>query len=154
MEKFLSAAAGFLRTWGIPIPEGLVARAYHMSRVGVVGLIGFTIQTSTFEIVGMYLGLLRPSTAALLGGEIAVLVGFALNNHFNFPDRATPLYKRLFRFHTVVAGSLFIQWSMVRLAELYFPDTPLMLRAFYFAGIALGFLSNYIGYTLWVWRHR
>lgn len=154
MEKLLLTIANALRSRGIPISDSLVAHAYHMSRVGAVGLIGFTIQTSTFELLGMYLGLLRPSTAALLGGEIAVLVGFALNNHFNFPDRATPLYKRLMRFHTVVAGSLFIQWSMVRLAEIYFPDTPLMLRAFYFAGIALGFLSNYIGYTLWVWRHR
>lgn len=129
-------------------------RLLHMARVGTVGLVGLTVQTTIFELFGLHWELLRPSTAALLGGEIAVLLGFTLNNHFNFPDRATPLYKRLFRFHTVVAGSLFIQWFLVRLAELYFPDAPLMLRVAYAIGIGLGFLSNYIGYTLWVWRHR
>ena len=134
------------------LPHG--DRLLHMTRVGAVGLVGLIVQTSIFEIVGIQLDLLRPSTAALIGGEIAVLLGFMLNNHFNFPDRVTPLYLRLIRFHTVVAGSLFIQWLLVRIAEMYFPDAPLMLRAAYFTGILLGFLSNYIGYTLWVWRRH
>lgn len=129
-------------------------RLFHMIRVGTVGLVGLTVQTSIFELFGLHWELIRPSTAALIGGEIAVLLGFALNNHFNFPDRATPLHKRLIRFHTVVAGSLFIQWFLVFLAEMYFPGTTIALRIAYFIGIGLGFLSNYIGYTLWVWRHH
>lgn len=127
-------------------------RIIHMARVACVGGIGFVVQTSIFEIVGIQLELLRPSTAALLGGEIAVLLGFVLNNHFNFPDRTVPVHTRLLRFHTVVLGSLFLQWLFVRLAEIYFPGSTMMLRAAYLCGIGLGFLSNYIGYTLWVWR--
>ncbi len=123
----------------------------RMARVGLVGLCGFVIQTSIFEIIGIQFELLRPSTAALVGGEIAILVGFALNNRYNFSERTLPVQTRLLRFHTVVAGSLFLQWLFVRLAEHYFGD-PMMIRLAYLCGITLGFLSNYIGYTLWVWR--
>src|SRR3989344_4676190 len=128
-------------------------RMLHMAHVGSVGLVGLIVQTSIFEIVGIRLDLLRPSTAALIGGEIAVLLGFTLNNRYNFPDRATPLYMRLARFHTLVAGSLPLQWPFVRLALIFFFGTTSTLRIAYLCGILLGFLSNYIGYTLWVWRH-
>lgn len=152
MEKLVIAGIRFARSCGIPISESLATRFYHVSRVGLVGLVGFVVQTSFFEAVGIQLELLRPSTATLIGGEIAVLLGFTLNNHFNFPDRTHPTYIRLFRFHTVVVGSLFLQWLFVFLAELYFPESTAMLRAAYLCGIVLGFLSNYVGYTLWVWR--
>lgn len=152
MEKLTGICVGVARALGIPISDNFATRFYHMSRVGLVGLVGFVVQTSFFEVIGIQLELLRPSTATLIGGEIAVLLGFALNNHFNFPDRTHPTHIRLFRFHTVVAGSLFLQWLFVFLAEIYFPESTMALRIAYLCGIGLGFLSNYIGYTLWVWR--
>lgn len=127
-------------------------RLEHLARVGVVGAIGLIVQTSIFELLGIQFEILRPSTAALIGGEIAVLLGFTLNNRYNFTEHTASTHVRLIKFHTVVAGSLFLQWLFVRLAEHYFGDSTLLIRLAYASGVALGFLSNYIGYTLWVWK--
>ncbi len=44
-------------------------RIIHMARVACVGGIGFVVQTSIFEIVGIQLELLRPSTAHSLAAK-------------------------------------------------------------------------------------
>lgn len=121
-------------------------------RVACVGLVGFTIQALFFEILGIRLGIMKASTAALIGGEIGIVTNFFLNNHFNFtPHPEDQLRKRLFRFHAVVLGSLIIQYACVRFAE-ETSDSLLLLRGAYAIGILLGFVSNYIGYHLFVWK--
>lgn len=121
-------------------------------RVACVGLVGFSIQALSFEFLGIQWGIMRPSTAALIGGEIGIIVNFFLNNRFNFtPHTEDRLAKRLFRFHAVVLGSLLIQYACVRFAETT-SDDLILLRVAYVIGIALGFVSNYIGYSLFVWK--
>ncbi len=127
----------------------------RLLRVLFVGGVGFTIQTAFFELLSVYSGLLSPSTATLVGGEVGVLCNFYINNRFSFTDReprTIPLNIRLLRFHIVVSGSLFIQWLFLFLTERATSDL-FFIHSAYFAGVVVGFVSNYVGYYFWVWRH-
>lgn len=127
-------------------------RVRHILRVGLVGASGFVIQTSIFETIGIQLEILKPSTAALIGGEIAILSNFILNNRFNFTNKTeNSIWTRLAKFHAVVSFSLIIQWTCVRIAESS-TDNDMHLRLAYAAGVLIGFVVNYLGYTLFVWR--
>jgi putative flippase GtrA len=129
-------------------------RNSRLFRVAVFGGTGVVVQTILFEVVGIWLGLLRPSLATLLGGECGVLTSFLLNNRFSFNDRVhAPLLYRLARYHVVVSGSLFIQWLSVFGAEMA-TDNIWVLRGAYIFGIGVGFILNYTGYRLWVWKHH
>lgn len=139
-----------LETWVRTLPHG--EHLLRIFRVACVGLVGFSIQALFFEILGIQLEIMKASTAALIGGEIGIVTNFFLNNHFNFtPHPEDPLSRRLFRFHAVVLGSLIIQYVCVRFAE-ETSDDLMLLRAAYAVGILLGFVSNYIGYHLFVWK--
>lgn len=154
MEKLFLFAGNVLRSLGIPVPESLLARAHHISRVGLVGLTCFVIQSALFELLGIRFEIVQASTATLIGGEVAVLTGFTLNNHFNFKGRSVdPLWRRLLVFHLVVSGSLFTQWALVSLAESFTSGTPMILRGAFLLGVGIGFVFNYVGYHLFVWRH-
>jgi putative flippase GtrA len=123
-------------------------------RIFIIGGIGVLLQTLVFEALGVYLGIVSLSTAAVAGGELGVLANFSLNERFSFPDRIAhtdSLLPRLMRFHMIVAGSLFIQWALLFFAE-HHTQNILLLHAAYLGGIVLGFISNYIGYHLFVWR--
>lgn len=129
-------------------------REWRLVRVVGIGAMGFVIQTVLFELLGMYLNVISPSTAVILGGEMAVLSNFFLNGKFSFRDRAggTNFWIRLLRFHVVSAGSILIQWLLVRGAELAASNSPSVIWLAYIVGIVLGLLSNYAGYYFWVWR--
>ncbi|MES2203246.1 MAG: GtrA family protein [Patescibacteria group bacterium] len=132
-------------------------RLYHsrLVRTLFVGAIAVVVQTSIFEAAAVWLGLVSPSTAVLLGGECGILTNFFINNRISFADRRAEgvLLNRLLRFHLVVAGSVFIQWLFVFGAE-HWSSSLLVLHAAYAAGIVIGFVWNYTWYTLWVWRHH
>lgn len=123
-------------------------------RVAFFGSIALVAQTIVFEVVGIWLELLRPSLATLLGAEFGIMTSFLLNNRYSFNDRShAPLLTRLMRFHLVVSGSVFIQWLFVFSAESA-TSNLWIIHAAYAAGVAVGFISNYTGYRLWVWRHH
>jgi len=124
----------------------------RLFRVGVIGIIGLIIQTTIFEVLGIYLGIVSASTAAIIGGEVAILTNFTLNHRFSFGDRRTGnLLARLLRFHTVVAGSLLLQWLFIFTTE-QFTNDVVFIHLAYFAGVGLGFLTNYAGYHFFVWK--
>lgn len=140
MEKLLTLAHSIMRS--------------RLFRVAFIGGIGVCVQTVVFETLGIWLGILRPSLATLLGAELGVITNFILNNRFSFNDRFhAPLMTRLLRFHLVVSGSLFIQWLCLFATE-SFTSHPWILNGAYVAGILIGFISNYTGYRLWVWKHH
>lgn len=140
MEKFLAAIRHIIRS--------------RLFRVAFIGGIGVSVQTVVFEVLGIWLGIVRPSVATLMGAELGVITNFMLNNRFSFNDRAhAPLLTRLLRFHLVVSGSLFIQWLCVFSTESVTSEVW-ALNGAYIAGILIGFISNYTGYRLWVWKHQ
>ena len=126
----------------------------RLLRVITIGAVGLLVQTIVFEVFGIWLGVLRPSLATLAGAELSVITSFTLNNRFSFNDRMhAPLSVRLRRFHLVVLGSLAIQWTCVFTAE-SLTENIWIIRAAYATGIMLGFISNYTGYRLWVWKNH
>ena len=124
-------------------------------RVFTVGGIGVAGQTVVFEILSIFLHIVSPSTAAVLGAEVGVLTNFYLNNRFSFHDRrrAIALHSRLLRFHLVVSGSLILQWLSVFIAE-HQTSSLLLIHGAYATGIIIGFVWNYTFYLLFVWRHE
>ena len=121
-------------------------------RVAAAGGMGVIAQTLVFQVAGIWLGLVRPSTAVLLGAELGIIINFCLSNRYAFGDRRhSSLLGRLLRFHTVIAGALIIQWSCVYLTETV-TSNWLALDAAYAAGILISFVYNYTGYRLWVWK--
>mgnify|MGYP003388498656 FL=1 len=130
---------------------GKVARR-RIVRVALVSIIGIGIQSALFELLGMYLKVLSPSTAVIVGAEVGLVCNFFLINAFVFHGvhiRSTPV--RLLRFHISVSGSLLLQWLFVFTAE-HFGGSALVIHAAYLAGIGIGFFVNYAMYTLWVWQ--
>lgn len=129
-------------------------RRWRLLRVVAIGGIGFLLQTAVFELLGIEWAVVSASTAAVIGGEAAILSNFFLNERFSFRDRirqAAPLPTRLLRFHIVSSGSIFIQWVVISIAEQATSDANLLRLAFV-AGVGLGFLINYAGYYFYVWR--
>ncbi len=142
MERYIHWGKNLIRT--------------RLLRVLFIGGIGFLIQTFFFELLSVYLGILQPSSAVLVGGEVGILCNFYLNNRFSFTDRngnASPVWGRLLRFHIVVSGSLFIQWLFLYLME-HATTNLLFIHGAYLAGVVVGFVSNYAGYYFWVWKRR
>ncbi len=126
----------------------------RLFRVGVIGILGLTIQTAVFELLGIYLKVVVPSTAVLIGGEASILSIFFLNQRFSFRDRSASgtTLSRLIKFHLVVAGSLAFQWVFIFATE-HLSSSNLLIHVAYIAGIGLGFITNYIGYHVFVWKH-
>lgn len=120
-------------------------------RTGIVGGIGVVVQTIVFDLVGIYFHIVSPSTATVIGGELGVLTAFVLNNRYSFGDRTGHWPTRLARFHIVTASSLAIQWISVFSAE-HLTQNIVLIHAAYAFGIVIGFLFNYAGYHLFVWR--
>jgi len=119
----------------------------------LVGAIAVVVQTTVFEILGVFLHIVSPSTAVLFGAETGVLTNFYFNNRFSFHDRKHEIsyFSRLARFHLVVSGSVILQWLFVFLAEQQ-TSSLFYIHAAYAGGIVLGFIWNYTFYLLFVWR--
>lgn len=129
------------------------AMRFRVLRAAGSGAAGVLVQTLIFEVAGIWLGLVRPSTAVIIGAEFGIITNFFIANRYVFGDApAGRLLSRLVRFHLVIAVSLCIQWLCVRSAELV-THNIFVINAAYVAGILIGFAFNYMGYKLWVWRH-
>ncbi|MDO8521789.1 MAG: GtrA family protein [bacterium] len=153
MNEILQRIAGTLGAG-----ELLQSHWHHVPRMGrvlMVGGVGFIIQTTIFELFGIWLGIVAPSTATLFGGEFAILSNFFLNNRFSFRDAddASPLYKRILKFHLVSGASLATQWTCVFIAE-HISQSVLFLNGAFLVGVGIGFILNYTGYYFFVWRKK
>ena len=126
-------------------------RVYRAALMGVVGLV---TQSIIFAILGLWLAIVRPSTAVLICTEIGLITNFYLNDRFSFTGNPhTPLSRRLMRYHTTVLGSFFCQWFFVFITE-QITTNMYALSAAYAAGVLIGFAISYTGYRLWVWEHH
>ena len=150
----------FLEKIASALGAGALFRSYkhhlpRMGRVMLIGTVGFVIQTLIFEVLGIRLQIVAPSTATLIGAEFAILSNFFLINRYSFNDvtHVTSVLSRLARFHLVVCGSLVTQWLCVFIAE-HMTEDLIIVRGAYLLGVGIGFIFNYMGYYLFVWRLR
>ncbi len=129
---------------------------WRLLRVALIGSIGFLVQTTVFELLGLQWAVVSPSTAAVAGALFAILSNFLLNEHFSFADRthnASTSGVRLAKFYLVSSGSVVVQWVSLSAAEQLTTDL-FALRAVYVLGVLVGFLINYTGYYFFVWGSR
>lgn len=135
----------------------LIKRLFEIRivRALTVGVVAVTVQTIVFEFLGIYLQVLAPSLATVVGAEFGILTNFYLNNRFSFQDRQhqTSLLRRLLKFHLVVSGSVAIQFLSVFTAE-HLTENLIIIQAAYAASIIVGFAWNYTWYKLWIWKHH
>lgn len=130
--------------------------ANRLVKMGLVGAVGFLIQSLLFEIVGIRLDILSPASAALFGAEVAIVANFFLNNRFTFGADRIPfswaMLPKFFQFNAAVALSLGIQWGMVFAGEHVGGGSDGVLRLANILGVLIGFVLNYISYTRVIWR--
>ncbi len=138
----------------IVILRARTLRHWRLLRVAMVGGIGIVIQATLLEIFGIRLRILPASLVVLLAGEIAIISNFVLNDALSFRDKRTEadiLPVRFARFQFLALGSVVIQWVLVRAVEVWIGFNPLLVRAAYLTGVALGFFVTYAGAYFWVW---
>lgn len=94
----------------------------HFLKFLVVGTIGFIINTVVL-VVGVRFGL-NPSMSGPLGGELAIISNFLLNNFWAFSDRRiTDLGQypvKFIEFNILSMGSLLIQFVFLKAGEKIF----------------------------------
>src|SRR3989344_3107816 len=70
------------------VPGGSIPNNWSIDRkfLSVVGGTGLTLQTLFFEITSVFTHILTPSIATVIGGEMAIISNFTLNNLWTFKD--------------------------------------------------------------------
>lgn len=128
----------------------------RLVRIAFFGGVSFLVQATFFEIFGLRLAAFRPANAAILGGELAIITNFFLQNHFSFADHRLTwswrLFHKLIQFNLGAVVSLAIQWLLVSLGEVLANGHWMTLRAFNVLGVLIGFGFNYLIYTRFIWR--
>lgn len=132
----------------------LVRRSRVFPILGAGG-VGFLFQLGIFELFAVYLQILSPSIATIIGAEVGIIINFFINDRISFGDRLhkLPLAQRFLRHQGVVLGAVFVQWLCVFTAEGLTNDW-LLIHAALLGGIGLGFIWNYLWYHLYVWRRH
>ncbi|MBI4099610.1 GtrA family protein [Candidatus Microgenomates bacterium] len=87
-------------------------------KFAVVGGWGFVVNT-TVLVFGVRWGL-RPSIAAPIGAELAIISNFILNNLWTFADKTLTLSaipEKFLQFNVLSLGSTIIQFTFLRIGE-------------------------------------
>ncbi|MBI5405867.1 glycosyltransferase [Candidatus Kaiserbacteria bacterium] len=129
-------------------------REWRFLRVVMVGATGLAFQAALFQIFGIWLRLLPPSTVVVIAGELAVFTNFFMHERFSFKDRvadSAPFLHKFIRFQTLSTGSVLLQWALVHATEVVVGHAPVYLWIAYLTGVILGTCVIYIGSYFWVW---
>lgn len=124
-------------------------------KFGVVGGTGLVIQTAFFEFTSVFNHLLAPSIATIIGGEMAIISNFTLNNLWTFRDYQVTGIKILAKFVQFNLTSLIalgIQFVILRLGEAVARGSGLIIQFFYFGAIAIVLVTNYYIYNKFIWK--
>jgi len=124
-------------------------------KFGVVGGTGLTIQTIFFETTAVFYHLLAPSVATTIGGELAIISNFILNNAWTFSDHKVTGLKMVLKFLQFNMTSLLalgIQFVILRIGEYFARGNGLVIQVFYFGAIGMVLVVNYIIYNKFIWK--
>lgn len=123
----------------------------------IVGGTGLVIQTTFFELTSVFTHLLSPSIATVIGGEMAIISNFTLNNLWTFKDYQISQGKILFKFLQFNLTSLIaltIQFTILRIGEIVAAGSPVIIQFFYFGALILVLITNYFIYNKIIWKTR
>ncbi len=124
-------------------------------KFGVVGVIGLTIQTTIFEVFGVFTGILTPQIATVIGGEAAIISNFILNNVWTFKDHSVSGSKVIFKFIQFNLSSLIalaIQFVILGIGQVMAQGNKLVIQGFYFGAILIVLIVNYYIYNRFIWK--
>jgi dolichol-phosphate mannosyltransferase len=130
---------------------------WRFFKFAVVGGTGFVIQTVIFEVLGVFMRVLSPTIATIIGGQVAILSNYILNNLWTFKDKiitnpAKLIYKFLQFWLTSNFAVLVLQAGTVRVGELLVGENKLFIQGFYLLGIIFTLIWNYTIYNRLIWK--
>jgi dolichol-phosphate mannosyltransferase len=136
------------------------ARFFELLRFfkfAIVGSLGLVIQTVLYWILGFGLKVVSPTIATILGGQLAILSNFILNNVWTFGDRkitsSAALFKKLIVFYaTSNIAVLFIQGGIMKVGEILVGKENILIHGFYVAALALTLIFNFTVYNKYIWK--
>lgn len=122
-----------------------------------VGSFGLVIQTALYWLLGFGLKVASPAVATILGGQLAILSNFILNNVWTFSDRkitsASAVMKKLIAFYaTSNIAVLFIQGGTMWVGESLVGKQSLLIHGFYVLALALTLIFNFTVYNKYIWK--
>ena len=126
-------------------------------KFGVVGGTGLFLQTTIFEILGVFTKILTPSQATVVGGEVAIISNFTLNNLWTFRDykvTGPKIILKFIQFNLTSLIALVIQFVILRIGEFFARGSALIIQFFYFGAIFIVLIVNYYIYNKFIWKTR
>lgn len=130
---------------------------WRFFKFAVVGGTGFVLQTAIFEILGVFMKIVSPSMATIIGGQVAIISNYLLNNFWTFKDKiirdpSKLLLKFLQFFVTSNFAVIVLQGGTVKVGELLVPEGSLLIQGFYILGVIFTLIWNYTIYNRFIWK--
>ncbi len=124
-------------------------------KFAVVGGSGLVIQTTIFEVLGVFTNILTPQLATAVGGEAAIISNFILNNAWTFRDHSvsgTKMILKFLQFNLTSLIALGIQFVILGIGQFVAAGNKIIIQFFYFGSIAIILVVNYYIYNVFIWK--
>lgn len=124
-------------------------------KFGIVGGTGLAIQTVFFYSMAVFSSILAPSLATVIGGEMAIISNFILNNLWTFKEyqvTGAKIILKFVQFNLTSFIALGIQFVILRLGEVVSQGNKVIIQLFYFGAIAIVLVTNYFIYNKFIWK--
>ncbi len=124
-------------------------------KFGIVGGTGLAIQTTFFEVLSVFTQTLTPAIATVIGGEVAILSNFILNNFWTFNQfkvTGIKMISKFVQFNTTSLIALTIQFAILKIGEHVAAGNKVVIQGFYFGAIILVLITNYYIYNKFIWK--
>ena len=124
-------------------------------KFGITGALGLLWQTITFQLLAFSFQLTTPKVATLIGGEIAVISNFILNNAWTFREHSVQgkkLVGKFIQFNLSGVIPLTIQTGIVKIGEVVAHGNNLVIWGFFASALILVIITNYLIYNIFIWK--
>ncbi len=124
-------------------------------KFAVVGGTGLTLQTIFFYSTAIFSDLITPSVATTIGGEIAIISNFILNNAWTFKDhqvKGAKIIAKFIQFNLTSLIALLIQFVVVGIGTYLSSGNKIVVQASYFGAIFIVLITNYYIYNKFIWK--
>ncbi len=130
-------------------------KLHRFIKFAIVGGTGLTLQTIFFYSTAIFTDLIIPSLATAIGGEIAIISNFILNNSWTFKDHQVTgfhLLAKFVQFNLTSLIALAIQFVIVGIGTYLSSGNKLVVQGSYFGAIAIVLVTNYYIYNKFIWK--
>lgn len=123
----------------------------------IVGGAGLGIQTALYWFLAFGTRSFSPTIATVLGGQIAILSNYLLNNIWTFGDRKitnlkTTILKLIQFYVTSNIAVILLQGGTVKMGEILVGRESLLIHGFFVLGLILTLIFNFTVYNKIIWK--